>query len=125
MLAGAVKSGFISRNKDGLANTSLSKILYRANERSRIFNGGIADELVLDDYVFSIVKLELRDSAHGLNFEEAGISSLQSFELDTLCITHASKIEALGRAALVLNEGADLEFINCVIVLAGAHPGCV
>ena len=60
-----------------------------------------------------------------MDLEEASISSLKALDPDALRIANSGKIEVLGRAALVLNEGADLELIDSVVVLVGAGPGCV
>jgi hypothetical protein len=66
--------------------------------------------------------VEIRDSALGLNLEEASISLLKTFDLDAMCVTDSSEIEVGGTTALISEERANLELIDGIGVLTRAHP---
>lgn len=92
---------------------------------SGIADGSVTDHSVLDHNVRSIIELEIWDSALRLDFEEAGITLLESFDPNTLAITYSRKIKVGSISTLTLNEGANFKFINRLVEGARASPVCI
>lgn len=92
---------------------------------SGIADGSVTDHSVLDHNVRSIIELKIWDSALRLDFEEAGITLLESFDPNTLAITYSRKIKVGSISTLTFDEGANLKFINRVVEGARASPVCI
>lgn len=66
--------------------------------------------------------MEVWNSALRLNFIDAGITRLKSFNSDTLKISKRTETQGLRRSTLILNEGAYSHLINGSFVLVSACP---
>lgn len=121
LFAGTIESGN-PLYSNILTNTAFIKVKDGAYQWIVVVNSGVFDQLVFDNNVISIVKLKVRDSALRLDFEETGITSLETFDSYALGITNSGKIQVVWGTALVLDEGTYLELINSVVVLAGTCP---
>lgn len=95
--------GCVRRIRSSLAGVRGSRV---------VAHGSVTDHSILDHNVGCVIELEIGDSALRLNFEEAGITLLETLDPNALAITYSCQIKVGSISTLTFDEGAYLKLID-------------